>query len=133
MLGRGAMEATMRTTARAAALMAALAACQPAEPTGSSSSRFRARGNEPGWMAEVVLGDEPTLHAEIDYGNRKLDVGAAVETRKGWSGEASDGTAIALELERVECLDDMSGERFQARVRLSVGARTFRGCGSFEP
>jgi uncharacterized membrane protein len=129
--GRGESHgATMQTTLRAAALMAALAACAPAEP---ASSRFRARGNEPGWMAVVELGDAPTLHAEVDYGERKLDVGAVAETRTGWSGVTADGTAVTLELERAPCLDDMSGEKFAARARLSVGDRTFRGCGSFEP
>jgi uncharacterized membrane protein len=120
----------MKRTSCAVALLAALAACQPAEP---ASSRFRARGNEPGWMAEVQLGDVPTLHAEIDYGERKLDVGAVAKTREGWSGQTPDGTAVALEIERVECLDDMSGEKFQARARLRVGDQSYRGCGSFEP
>jgi uncharacterized membrane protein len=84
-------------------------------------------------MAEVQLGDVPTLHAEIDYGERKLDVGAVAKTREGWSGQTPDGTAVALEIERVECLDDMSGEKFQARARLRVGDQSYRGCGSFEP
>ena len=93
---------------------------------------FRARGNEPGWMAEVRLGNRPSLHAEVDYGNRKLDVAEAAEDAGGWSGTTPDGTEVRLRLEQGDCQDDMSGEAFEARAILTVGGKDYRGCGGFE-
>ena len=93
---------------------------------------FRAQGNEPGWIAEVAFRDEPSMHVEVDYGSTKLDVAQANEDETGWSGTTSDGRQVVLRVERVECLDDMSGEKFEARTILSVAGKEYRGCGRFK-
>jgi uncharacterized membrane protein len=103
-----------------------------AADTAALGATFRARGNEPGWTAEVQLRDRPSMHVEVDYGNTKLDIAQANEDETGWSGTTSDGTQVALRVERVECLDDMSGEKFEAQAALSVAGEEYRGCGRFK-
>jgi uncharacterized membrane protein len=92
---------------------------------------FRAIGNEPGWLVEVGRGDAPTLHAELDFGSRRLDIARATATRDGFSGTTADGTAVTLTTQRVACSDAMSGQGFPASAVLSVGGSTYRGCGRF--
>jgi uncharacterized membrane protein len=133
----------MRTTvAIFASLAVSLAACGKkvadppvAEPAvhdlSALGSTFRAQGNEPGWMAEVNLSDPPSMRAEVDYGNLKYEIATVIEDTGGWRGTAADGTPVALRIERVECQDDMSGERFEAKAVLSAGGKDYRGCGRF--
>jgi uncharacterized membrane protein len=49
----------------------------------------------------------------------------------GWSGTAADGTQVALRFERVECIDNMSGEKFEARAVLAAAGNEYGGCGRF--
>jgi len=99
--------------------------------TTARSSTFRAQGNEPGWMAEVELGDKPSMHAEVDYGQTRFEIANAIENQTGWSGTAADGTQVALRFERVECIDNMSGEKFEARAVLAALGKEYGGCGRF--
>ena len=99
--------------------------------TTARSSTFRAQGNEPGWMAEVELGDQPSMHAEVDYGETRFEIANAIENQTGWSGTAADGTQVALRFERVECIDNMSGEKFEARAVLAAVGKEYEGCGRF--
>ena len=92
---------------------------------------FRAVGNEPGWLVEVGTGKTPTLHAELDYGERKLDVAGAEATANGFRGRTGDGVDVALVATRKACQDDMSGQDFPATAELTVGDKTYRGCGRF--
>ncbi|MGX5731071.1 YbaY family lipoprotein [Pseudoxanthomonas beigongshangi] len=92
---------------------------------------FRAVGNEPGWWVEVGAGKTPSLHAELDYGERKLDVAGAEATADGFRGSTGDGTKVALVATRKACQDDMSGQDFPATAELTVGDKTYRGCGRF--
>ena len=87
--------------------------------------------NEPGWMAEVELGDKPSMHAEVDYGETRFEIANAIENQTGWSGTAADGTQVALRFERVECIDNMSGEKFEARALLAAAGKEYGGCGRF--
>lgn len=100
------------------------------ETTGSGvgTTAFRARGNEPGWLA-VVEGDPPALRVEVDYGERRLQVAAPTAGADGWAGKAADGTEVKLTYVRTTCHDDMSGEAFEATAMLTVGARQYHGCG----
>ena len=92
---------------------------------------FRAVGNEPGWLVEVGAGKAPSLHAELDYGERKLDVATAEATANGFRGRTGDGVDVALVATRKACQDDMSGQDFPATAELTVGDKTYRGCGRF--
>lgn len=111
----------------------------PASPSTATPSAipkdtgFRATGNEPGWMAQVTAGASPSLHAEIDYGERKFDISPVSEQPDGWKGKAADGTAIVLKFERRTCQDSMSGQAFEAAATLTVGDRSYEGCGNFKP
>lgn len=99
--------------------------------TTARSSTFRAQGNEPGWMAEVGLGDQPSMHAEVDYGETRFEIANAIENQAGWSGTAANGTQVALRFERVECIDNMSGEKFEAKAVLAAAGKEYEGCGRF--
>ncbi|MDR7135996.1 putative membrane protein [Lysobacter niastensis] len=148
------------TTAAVLVLCVALAACKPgtetprspaatpsdtagAAPAPSSTATpsstvskdtgFRATGNEPGWMAQVTAGASPSLHAEVDYGERKFDISPVAEQADGWTGKSADGTAIVLKFERRACQDSMSGQAFEAVATLTVGDRSYQGCGKFNP
>ena len=106
-------------------------ALESAEGDGSAgTAAFRATGNEPGWLA-VVDGDAPGLQVEVDYGERRLQVPAPTQGADGWIGKATDGTDIKLSYQRTTCEDDMSGEAFEAKVNLTIGARQYHGCGNF--
>ena len=94
---------------------------------------FRAVGNEPGWFAEVGMGEAPTLHAELDYGERMVDVGSlqSLSGVLGYAGVAHDGASVRLVIERKPCSDGMSDETYPASAELTVGDRTYQGCGRF--
>ncbi|AWH53336.1 hypothetical protein C1924_09170 [Stenotrophomonas sp. ESTM1D_MKCIP4_1] len=96
--------------------------------SGAGTTAFRARGNEPGWLA-VVDGNPPALRVEVDYGERRLQVAAPTAGADGWAGKAADGTEVKLTYVRTLCHDDMSGEAFEATAMLTVGARQYHGCG----
>ena len=114
---------------------AAPASPSTATPPGavSKDTRFRATGNEPGWMAQVTAGTSPSLHAETDYGERKFDISPVSEQADGWTGKSADGTAIVLKFERRACQDSMSGQAFEAAATLTVGDKSYQGCGNFKP
>ncbi|WMJ69032.1 MliC family protein [Stenotrophomonas sp. 24(2023)] len=96
-------------------------------------ARFHARGNEPGWTADVEAGIHggPVLRVEVDYGDRRFEVPTPAQGADGWIGKATDGTDIKLSFQRGACEDDMSGEPFEARAMLTVGTRQYHGCGTF--
>lgn len=103
----------------------------PWEQAKARGIGFRAVGNEPGWLVEVGSGKTPALHAELDYGQRVLDVRHVQTTARGFRGNATDGTRITLDIERVPCRDDMSGQPFPAKATLQVGDKSYSGCGVF--
>ena len=94
---------------------------------------FRAIGTEPGWMLEVGQGERPALHAELDYGERVLDVAAMqpLSGLSGYVGTAADGARVRLVLERRGCSDGMSDDVYPVAVQLEAGDRNYRGCGRF--
>lgn len=110
-----------------------VASTAPWDKAKARNVGFRAVGNEPGWLVEVGLGEAPGLHAELDYGDRIIDVARtqALPGNSGVAGTATDGVTVELRIQREPCSDDMSGERFLASVQLRVGDRSYRGCGRF--
>lgn len=93
--------------------------------------RFRAVGNEPGWLLEVGHGERPALHAELDYGQRILELEGLEPAGDGWTAETAEGTDVALEVVRGDCSDGMSGAHYEATVRLRLGDATYSGCGAW--
>lgn len=94
---------------------------------------FRGIGTEPGWMVEVDGGEAPALRAQLDYGERNLEV-APVEVAAdgtGYSGTAGDGTVVDVVVVAGDCSDGMSDQTYPARVQLTVGERVLHGCGAF--
>ncbi|MGE6335085.1 hypothetical protein [Stenotrophomonas sp. NPDC077659] len=127
--------ATEPAAVTATDLPAPIAASAAAEPAAegnraAGSVAFRATGNEPGWLA-VVGGDSPGLEVQVDYGERRFQVAAPTAGADGWVGKAADGTDIKLSFQRTTCQDDMSGETFEVKAMLTVGAHQYHGCGSF--
>ena len=96
----------------------------------AGTAAFRATGNEPGWLA-VVDGDAPGLQVEVDYGERRFQVAAPTAGADGWAGKAADGTPVKLSFQRTTCQDGMSGESFEAKAMLTIGAHQYHGCGNF--
>lgn len=113
----------------AAAPVASAASADTA--SGTAPQAFRATGNEPGWLAQVGTDGHVGLRVEVDHGQTTYDVAAPTQGADGWAGTATDGTPVKLSIERVPCQDTMSGDSFDAKAMLTVGARQLHGCGSF--
>lgn len=118
----------------------------PAEPSASATAQaspweqartrgiaFRGVGNEPGWLVEIGAGETPALHAELDYGERKIDVAHAppLSGTLGYTGTTGDGIEVQLQLQRGDCSDGMSDEIYPVSAKLAVGDKTYAGCGRF--
>ena len=93
---------------------------------------FRAVGNEPGWMLEIVDGERVTMLA--DYGERRVTTPAPPPSRDPLTGDRV--YAIRTEAHRLDvriaahrCKDGMSGHAFPASVTATLDGRTYRGCG----
>lgn len=109
---------------------------KPGSPWDRAKQRgvaFRAIGQEPGWVVEVGQGEAPTLHGQLDYGERTLDVVRmqGLSGLLGWAGTQADGTPVRLVLERKACNDTMSDHLYPVQAVLEVGGTTYRGCGKF--
>ncbi len=106
-----------------------------ASPWDAAKARnvaFRAVGNEPGWLVEVGKGATPPLHAQLDFGARKLDIARVQRNAKGdgWSGKTANGSQVELTAQRKPCQDD-SGATFEVTAQLHVGGKIYTGCGAF--
>jgi putative lipoprotein len=93
--------------------------------------RFRALGNEPGWILEID--EDSGIDLVTDYGQTRLRF-----DRLSRSGSAAEGTIryeargddqVIVVLTFVTCHDDMSGQSYPIRAELRLGGRTYRGCG----
>lgn len=111
----------------------ATAQASPWEQAKARGIVFRGIGNEPGWLVEIGAGATPALHAELDYGERKIDLAQAqpLNGATGYSGTAGDGVEVQLQLQREDCSDGMSDETYPVSAKLSVGDKTYAGCGRF--
>ncbi len=91
--------------------------------------RWRAVGQEPGWVAEVMADDR--LKAELDYGQSRRSTPPAERsgdgTRQEWAATTEAGT-LRLTIERAPCQDTMSDERYWFKATLVADDRTLSGC-----
>lgn len=111
----------------------ATAQASPWDHARARGIAFRGIGNEPGWLVEVGAGEAPALHVELDYGERKIDLAHAqpLSGVPGYTGTTSDGVEVELQLRHGDCSDGMSDQTYPVSAKLSVGDRTYAGCGRF--
>ena len=92
---------------------------------------FRASGNEPAWVLELMADRMVFVGA---YGTERVTT-----PRTGGSGASTPGGAVysgAVEGHRLTarvlpgpCFDTMSGEQSASNVEVDVDGKTYRGCG----
>lgn len=97
----------------------------------SSGIAFRATGQEPGWILDIIPGSRFIL--QYDYGVQRVEIPHVPPQR------LDDGTLIhfldtqsgsfKLVLEPRECRDSMSGMRHAWSVKLAWQELDLRGCG----
>jgi uncharacterized lipoprotein YbaY/uncharacterized membrane protein len=124
-------EATLTLAGKPPVQCSQTESASPWEAARARGIGFRAVGTEPGWLVEVGTGEAPSLHAELDYGERKLHVERMRTTPEGFSGTTSDKAGVTLAIRREACSDGMSDAAYPATAVLTVGDKTYRGCGRF--
>ena len=92
---------------------------------------FRAIGQEPGWILDILEGSGFIL--QYDYGQQRaqlpwaepqvLDDGSRI-----WFVE-SEGKSMKVVIEPGLCHDPMSGQAFAFNVRVAYGEKHLKGCG----
>jgi putative lipoprotein len=92
---------------------------------------FRATGNEPGWVLEVLrdrivfMGSNGTERVTVPRLPPQIDF---------MSGETlylaeTDVHRVRILIRERECVDSMSGDRSEASVSVEIDERAYRGCG----
>ena len=108
----------------------AVAAGDPWQQAALRGVTFRAIGQEPGWLLEIV----PARHVRVlaDYGEVRVMMPPAAPVQQGerqaWSLR-TEAHSLLLEVEPGECIDGMSGESFGQRVLMVLDGTSYRGCG----
>lgn len=124
-------EATLTLAGESAVPCRAVEQGSPWDVAKARGSVFRGLGTEPGWSVEVGGGETPRLQAELDYGERTIDVPQARRTAEGYAGSTGDGRTVSLVTKKESCNDGMSDNAYPASAILTVGDKTYRGCGRF--
>lgn len=124
-------EATLALAGRTAVDCRQASQDSPWDAARARGSVFRGLGTEPGWTVEIGAGATPRLLAELDYGERRIEVAQASRTEEGYVGSTAEGLAVSLTTKREPCNDGMSDNAYPASATLTVGGRTYRGCGRF--
>lgn len=93
---------------------------------------FRGVGNEPGWLVEIRADGSARL--VLDYGERELMISAADVSREESDLQTvyravTDSHEVEVTIEAEWCPDTMSDETFDHTVAVTVGDRSYRGCG----
>jgi len=107
------------------------AAGTPWEQAKARGSVFRGIGTEPGWSVDVGSGTTPRLSADLDYGERKVEVARTRRTADGYAGTTADGLSVTLTTKKEPCSDGMSDTEYPASAILTIADKTYRGCGRF--
>ncbi len=122
-------EATLTLAGKAATPCRQVEQGSPWDAARARGSVFRGLGTEPGWSVEVGGGSTPRLQAELDYGERRIEVARTRKTDDGYVGSTADGIAVSLTTAKEACSDGMSDNAYPASAILTVGGKTYRGCG----
>ena len=112
--------------------------CQPSQSLSPWSQarqrgiRFRATGNEPGWLVEVARGAEPAVSLSLDYGSRQLEFEQATwgDDERALTAE-SPGNRFEMRLTEMNCVDTMVGWSFPMQVEMRLNDLRLRACGRF--
>jgi uncharacterized membrane protein len=108
------------------ALLAAACASQPPETASASSSeRYEAFGQEPGWR---VLVHDGRIDYTGNYGEKKISV-ARPDPRPSFNGRRYEAARLTVDVTYARCNDAMSGFGFEHQVMVIADGGTFRGCG----
>ncbi len=92
---------------------------------------FRASGNEPGWIFELF----PDRMAFVGgYGTERATTPRPTPRLGPAPGEseyAADTEAhrLTVRIRELQCVDSMSGERYEATVDVELDGKVYRGCG----
>ncbi len=93
---------------------------------------FRGVGNEPGWSIEIDDGN--SIQLVTGYGERTINTPAPAprfEAGVVHYDVRTEAHEFRVEIEPVACQDSMSGETFEAKVRVILGDSQYRGCGRY--
>ncbi|GGO86785.1 hypothetical protein GCM10011348_38480 [Marinobacterium nitratireducens] len=93
---------------------------------------FRGVGNEPGWSIEIDDGN--SIQLVTGYGERTINTPAPAPRFEAGIVHYDVRTGaheFKIEIEPVACRDSMSGEAFEAKVRVSLGGSRYQGCGRY--
>ncbi len=102
----------------------------PWEDARRRGVRFRAVGQEPGWVLEIKPNGQILL--EADYGATRylFDTPEPIVDGDSTLYQAEQGGHnLIVEINADWCQDSMSGEVFSNRVILNLNGRELRGCG----
>ena len=98
----------------------------------NSLPSFRGTGNEPGWTVEIA--DSLGVRFSFDYGRSTVSLPRTAITTETldatttYHGEV-DGQRLHVEINETPCADTMADDTFDFAVRVTLGQRTFAGCG----
>jgi uncharacterized membrane protein len=112
-------------------------AAAPAVPSSTSvwaeaqqrGVRFRAVGQEPGWLLEIT---DDSLHFAWAYGQEAITVPRQhADTTRGRAVHRADTPEgpLRIEAEATRCTDTMSGEQFSHTVTVTLDSTSYAGCG----
>ena len=91
---------------------------------------FRATGNEPGWVLEL---HPQHMQLRLQDGHEKMAALPPAQRHRGitqYDASDDEGTFRA-ELENKRCNDSMADITYTTRVTVTLGDRTFSGCGNW--
>ena len=102
---------------------------EPRIDRGKRPVNFRATGNEPGWLLEIV--DESFIRILTDYGNNLVTTPApsSQSNEDTTIYEAEKAHNIRIVIQHKPCMDTMSGDKFNSKVRVDLDGEIFIGCG----
>lgn len=98
---------------------------------------FSARGTEPGWFVQIY---NDRLRLLVDYGKDSITIKNEFQNLKdsmgfGFTSYAKPDkkdTLLQLNVERLPCNDDATGEIKSGKVTVKYKNKIYKGCGEFE-
>ncbi len=97
-----------------------------------NGSDFRALGNEPSWVLEIIAGEkitfsQPLVAKRLEFTLPEPKLNQSARTTQ-YDTKDSEHT-LSLVINGKSCSDTMSGEIFESAVTVILDGNTFKGCG----